>query len=60
MKANLDQGQVHGTYDFTNNDAINDIIDSVDFGISIIDNKIESSMVSAKMILGVVFWEHSS
>ena len=42
MKANLDQGQVHGTYDFTNNDAINDIIDSVDFGISIIDNKIES------------------
>ena len=42
MKANLDQGQVHGTYDFTNNDAINDIIDSVDFGVSIIDNKIES------------------
>ena len=42
MKANLDQGQVHGTYDFTNNDAINGIIDSVDFGISIIDNKIES------------------
>ena len=42
MKANLDQGQVHGNYDFTNNDAINDIIDSVDFGISIIDNKIES------------------
>ena len=42
MKSDIDQGQVHGSYDFTNNDTVNDYIDSIDFGVSIIENEIES------------------
>ena len=42
MKAELEQGQVHGSYDFTNNDAVNDYIDSLDFGVSIMENEIVS------------------
>lgn len=42
MKSDIDQGQVHGTYDFSNNDTFNGFIDSLDFGVSVVENKIES------------------
>lgn len=42
MKAEMDQAQIHGSYDFTNHDAINDFVDSVDFGVSLIENDIVS------------------
>lgn len=42
MKAEMDQAQIHGSYDFTDNDMINDIVDSIDFGVSVIENDIVS------------------
>ena len=57
MKTSMDQGQIHGTYDFSNNDNFNGFIDTLDFGVSMIETRAESKYGFVKMTHGVVFLE---